>query len=176
MTFFSHRPFSCFNVPFFLRGSQNAYISPISQYILSLFFLPPRGPNSIANFDVGGHGRICPLDPPLHAYIYAYELGCIDTCAYAYIKQLVMFVIVIMDAFCGLLHRKHLPAAVTILLDNIGTTYRQQMLNIPTGQAELAVVLVCLRSISIPRYPSPLPPYPPPQAQYPPASTRASYK
>src|SRR6218665_3876964 len=32
--------------------------------MLSVLFLPSRGPNSIANFD-GGHGRICPLDPPL---------------------------------------------------------------------------------------------------------------
>jgi len=34
--------------------------------MLSLFFLPPRGPNYIDNFD-GGHGRIGPLDPPLSA-------------------------------------------------------------------------------------------------------------
>src|SRR6218665_1552412 len=50
--FFSHRPFSCFNVAFFLRGAnsvadiekggQNPYISPNSQYYHYSFF-PRRG-------------------------------------------------------------------------------------------------------------------------------------
>src|SRR6218665_1557442 len=44
--FFSHRPFSCFNVLFFRRGGQ---IRNRHRYRA----------NSIANFD-GGHGRICP--------------------------------------------------------------------------------------------------------------------
>ena len=36
--------------------------------ILSLLFLPPRGPNSIANFEGGPWPDLPPLDPPLFVF------------------------------------------------------------------------------------------------------------
>src|SRR6218665_2546508 len=60
---FSHRPFSCFNLPFSLGeaksvadvdkrgGPKSLHFANFT--ILSLFFLPRGGPNSIANFDGG---------------------------------------------------------------------------------------------------------------------------
>src|SRR6218665_3759999 len=73
--FFSHRPFSCYNVVFFRVGGAKSVADidtggPKSLHfdkftMLSLLFLPrSRGPNSIANFD-GGVAGFAPLDPPL---------------------------------------------------------------------------------------------------------------
>src|SRR6218665_1551621 len=36
--------------------------------MLPLLFLPPRGPNSIANFDGGAMAGFAPLDPPLSSF------------------------------------------------------------------------------------------------------------
>src|SRR6218665_2609051 len=42
--------------------------------MLSLLFLPPRGPNSIANFD-GGIAGLAPLDPPLVSVNYNMKIN-----------------------------------------------------------------------------------------------------
>jgi len=73
--FFSHRPFSWFNVLFFsvgganpyptsIQGGQNPYISTNSQYYHHSF-CPKGGPNSIDNFNGGPWPNLPPLDPPL---------------------------------------------------------------------------------------------------------------
>src|SRR6218665_900765 len=68
--------FFMFQCGIFPQGGQirnrHRYVGPKSLHlhkftILSLLFLPPRGPNSIANFDGGAMAGFAPLDPPLHA-------------------------------------------------------------------------------------------------------------
>ena len=49
------------------RGGQNPYILPTYFTLLTLLVHPPRGPNSIANFEGGVMAAgLAPLDPPLN--------------------------------------------------------------------------------------------------------------